>query len=99
MKDNDKMIRFVKNSVADYFNETHEDMKITPDDVYIVWFSKTIQNFKACASYDHPDHMYYELTFHGDRKEVYMDCYKKIDKRTIPFDTSVDDYNNKWYDK
>ena len=104
MKDNDKMIRFVKESVANYFNKVHANDKkyigtLTPDDVYTVWFSKTIQNFKALASYDYPDSMYYEVTFHGDKKEAYMDCYKKVDKMTIPFDTSVDDYNNKWHDK
>ena len=99
IKDNDKMIRFVKKEIVKYFNSKHTDFKLSMDDVYIVWFCKTIQNFKALASYDYPDAMYYEVTFHGDKKEVYIDCYKKEDKLIIPFDTNVDDFNNKWYDK
>ena len=94
-QDNDKMIEFVKKSVADYFNRVHSnDTKyigmMTPDDVFIVWFSKTLKNFKACASYHYWDNMYYEITFNGDSKEAYLDCYKKVDNVKIPFDLNED---------
>lgn len=99
MNDNDKIIKFVKKEIVRYFNERHTDYKLTVDDIYIVWFCKTIQNFKILASYDYTDHMYYEFTFNGDKKEIYMDCYKKTDKIIIPFDINVDNFNNKWYNK
>jgi uncharacterized protein DUF6275 len=49
------------------------------DDVYIVWFCKTLQNWKALVSTDLPDGMYYEITHDGDKGETYIDAYKKFD--------------------
>lgn len=64
----------------DYFN-THVDAtdnkQITMDDVYVVWFSKTLQNWKALVSTNVSDGMYYEITYNGDKKETYVDVYKK----------------------
>lgn len=50
---------------------------ITKDDVYIVWFCKTLQNFKVLLSTTLPDGMYYEVTFDGDKNKYYLDAYKK----------------------
>jgi hypothetical protein len=72
--------------VADYANE-HMDKTdgeiITPDDVYIVWLCKTLQNYKAMVSTKFSDGMYYELTFNGDKRELYLDAYKKVENRAI----------------
>ncbi|WP_302488981.1 DUF6275 family protein [uncultured Mitsuokella sp.] len=66
--------------VAEYFNE-HVDVtnhkKITIEDVYVVWFAKTLQNWKALVSTNIPDGMYYEVTHNGDKNETYVDVYKK----------------------
>ena len=76
----------VKQTVADYANE-HVDktdgVKITEKDVYIVWYCKTLQNWKALASTTLPDGMYYELTVNGDKGEMYLDAYKKFENRKI----------------
>ena len=58
-------------------------MQITVDDVYVVWFCKTLQNWKALASTTVPDGMYYELTYNGDKDEMYLDAYKKCENRCI----------------
>ena len=66
--------------VMDYFNEHVEktdNNKITMDDVYVVWFSKTLQNWKAMVSTTVSDGMYYEVTHNGDKNETYLDAYKK----------------------
>lgn len=47
--------------------------------VYLVWFSKTLQNWKALVSSTLPDGMYYEVTYNGDKKETYIDAYKKVE--------------------
>ena len=77
---NDEMFRLIKKVVVEYFNEELEktdNTNITEDDVYIVWFSKTLQNFKALASTTISDGMYYEITYNGDKGELYLDAYKK----------------------
>lgn len=69
-----------KQLVVDYFNsrvEKADNKKITKDDVYVVWFCKTLQNWKALLSTTVLDGMYYELTHNGDKKETYIDAYKK----------------------
>ena len=38
---------------------------------------KTLQNSKALVSTTLFDGMYYELTYNGDKKELYLDAYKK----------------------
>ena len=30
-----------------------------------------------------PDGMYYEVTYNGDKKEVYLDAYKKFENQKI----------------
>lgn len=81
---------FLKNSrklVSDYTNN-HTDksdslQELIPDDVYIVWSCKTLQNNKALLSTPRPDGMYYEVTYNGDKNEVYFDAYKKFENRKI----------------
>jgi hypothetical protein len=50
---------------------------MTIDDVYVVWYSKSLQNHKALLSTTVCDGMYYELTYNGDKDELYIDAYKK----------------------
>ena len=69
-----------KQIVVDYFNshsDKSENVVIDKNDVYIVWFCKTLQNWKALASTNVADGMYYEITHNGDKKETYVDVYKK----------------------
>ena len=81
-----KFFDLVKGTERDYVNE-HLDKtdgkSITTDDVYVVWYCKTLQNWKALASTTLPDGMYYELTLNGDRAELYFNAYKKFENRCI----------------
>lgn len=86
---NDEMFELCKKVVVDYFNENVEKtdgLKINDENVYIVWFSKTLQNFKALVSTTVSDGMYYEVTYNGDKKELYLDAYKKWENRAIRFE-------------
>ena len=83
---NDEMLDLCKKIVVDYFNENVEKtdgLKINDENVFIVWFSKTLQNFKALVSTTVSDGMYYELTYNGDKKELYLDAYKKWENKCI----------------
>ena len=75
-----------KQIVVDYFNshvDKTDNNEITLDDVYVVWFCKTLQNWKALVSTTVSDGMYYEITHNGDINETYVDAYKKWDNFTI----------------
>ena len=85
MKNNDFEKLCIK-TIVDYFNENAEktdNFKITEENVFIVWSCKTLQNNKAMVSTTVSDGMYYELTYNGDKKELYLDAYKKWENRAI----------------
>jgi len=77
---NNEFINMCVDTVVEYFNE-HVDksdmIMISRDDVFVTWSSKVLQNNKALLSTTVPDGMYYELTYNGDKDELYVDVYKK----------------------
>lgn len=75
--DNDTMLKMAKKAVVKWYNEHNQSCPIGMDDVYIVWFCKVLQNWKALAGTHHQDGMYYEITFDGNNDLVYFDAYKK----------------------
>ena len=50
-------------------------------ELYIVWFSKTLKNWKALLSTDRKFFPYIEVTYNGEKSETYVDIYKKISNR------------------
>lgn len=50
---------------------------LTTDDFYVVWFAKTLQNWKALVSTDAVRGHYWEVTYNGDKQETYIDTYLK----------------------
>lgn len=89
-----KFINFVKNEVADYTNkhlDKTDGKQITPDDVFIVWICKTLQNNKALASTTLFDGMYYEITYNGDKEEFYIDAYKKWENYCVKLESVKDE--------
>ena len=58
-----------------------------PDfDVYSVWKVKVLQNWKYMISSSLPDGKYYEVTYNGDRNELYIDAYVKFENKVIKLD-------------
>jgi hypothetical protein len=78
-----EFIEKAKELVADYTNK-HTDATdgetriISPDEAYVVWSVKALQNSKALLSTPLFDGMYYEVTLNGDKNEIYFDAYKKF---------------------
>lgn len=68
-------------SVANVYNDKFaksEEERLDPEEVKFVWMGKTLQNNKATAITGRKDELYFELTYNGDKDELYIDVYTKM---------------------
>lgn len=75
--------KLVSKYTNDHTDKSDSFQELMPDDVYIVWSCKTLQNNKALLSTPRLDGMYYEVTYNGDKNEIYFDAYKKFENKRI----------------
>lgn len=75
-------VQKAKSAVAEYYNRvlmgggfTHP--VVVEEDVFVVWFVKVLQNWKAMVSTVYEDDRYFEVTYNGDKREAYVDEYVK----------------------
>lgn len=76
----EKALNIVKNYISDHLDKSDGEISF---DVYTVWKVKALQNWKYLISSTLYDGMYYELTYNGDKKEWYLDAYKKFENKVI----------------
>ena len=75
-----KALEIVREYILDHLDKSGPE----PDfEVFIVWKCKALQNWKYLLSSTLFDGMYYEMTYNGDKKEWYLDAYKKFENRVI----------------
>lgn len=68
-----------KKKLVEWYSNEYPLYEIEPDDVFIVWSCKTLQNYKCLVSTTvSGDGIYAEYTFNGDKQELYEDVYKKL---------------------
>ena len=87
---NDEFLKNCKETIVNYFNsrsDKTDKYEICENDVFVVWSCKTLQNNKAMVSTTVSDGMYYELTYNGDKKELYLDAYKKWENKCISIES------------
>ena len=75
-----KFIKAAREAVVKYYNTDMDpgERPLEYDETFVVWFSKTLQNWKALVSTVRGN-SYFELTYNGDKKELYLDYYMKQD--------------------
>ena len=83
--DNDKFIQLCKEKVVEYLANGALSIPsdISTDYVYVVWLNRTLQNNKALLSTIISDGMYYEVTYNGDKNEMYFDVYVHVYNEAI----------------
>lgn len=70
--------------VEDYIRNTH-NINSYLYKCFVVWKCKTIQNVKFIVGTTF-DNTIYELTFNGNKNELYIDVYEKTDKVILKLD-------------
>jgi hypothetical protein len=78
--------KIAKDELVKYINkkaEITDGFQINASYLYVVWFSKTLKNWKCLISTSLPDGMYYECTYNGDTNQLYIDAYKKFDNASV----------------
>ena len=76
----EKALRIVRDYILKRLDKSDPEPEF---DVYTVWKAKALQNWKYLISSTLFDGMYYELTYNGDKKEWYLDAYKKFENIVI----------------
>ena len=71
--------------VKDKLEKTDTHVTFGAHEVYVLWFCKVLQNWKALVSTTLPDGMYYEVTYDGDKQLAYIDAYKKFDNIALSY--------------
>lgn len=82
----DKIINAARTVLFNKFS--YNVNEITQESMYIVWFCKTLQNWKAMVSGVNIEE-YIEVTYNGDTQEVYVDVYKKVCNKCLKDDCGV----------
>lgn len=76
----EKALQIVRDYILKHIDKADPEPEF---DVYTVWKAKALQNWKYLISSTLFDGMYYELTYNGDKKEWYLDAYKKFENTVI----------------
>lgn len=70
---NQKFIDYAKLKVQEWLCRDN----ISTDDIFVVWYAKTLQNHKALLGTRFANY-YFECTYNGDKEEMYVDVYDKV---------------------
>lgn len=81
--ENNHFTKLSFNLVQKYYRDEYDTL-VSVDDLYVVWLVKALQNNKCLISTRYKgDTSYFEFTYNGDEKEIYMDVYEKRMNKAI----------------
>lgn len=100
---NNEFVNLCKGLVVEYVNQSGYTTKggyiphISRCNVFVVWLCKILQNNKALLSTTvDGDTRYYEITYNGDKREVYLDAYDKLQNVCITESMLKGEEDIKW---
>lgn len=78
----DEFRKLAKTSVVNFWNSKGNLVRdyglIEPNDVFVTWQCKAIENFKALLGVSRDgDDLYFEFTLHYNKNRCYLDVYHK----------------------
>ena len=73
----EEFVSFVKRMIKNHYKEFYGCSPISSDDIFAVWYCKTLQNHKVLLGVTGQYDEYFEATYDGDNNKVYLDVYKK----------------------
>lgn len=76
----DHVLSLVRFYVDEHFDKSDPAPEYS---VFIVWQCHILGNVKFLVSTSLHDGMYYEVTWNNDKKEFYLDVYKKFENLCI----------------
>lgn len=83
---NEEFIKLAKDKVDHYTFDVLGYKQISIE-IFVVWQVKVLQNYKALLATDiEGDQHYYEATYNGDKKELYLDVYDKQENKCFKVD-------------
>lgn len=86
--DPDHYIKKAKRCVLTSLDSSFKSHDFDEKDLYVVWFSKTLDNWKALISTDKvlmydDESLYFEVTHDGLKGMTYVDRYDKVSNKAI----------------
>ncbi len=75
-------IECAKREVARLLSDRHR-REVATDKIYVVWQCKALRNYKAILAADTLDELLFEVTYNGEKGEMYVDTYDKIQNAVI----------------
>lgn len=76
---------FIARCRREVFDVATNDLNVNafPSEVQLVWYSKTLQNYKCIMCIPGYQNVY-ECTYNGDKEEFYIDAYEKVLNKALP---------------
>lgn len=80
----DKAQRLIYNYTKERIGKNHNPERLIElYDIKVVWFCKTLKDWKAMVIDLSPGGMFFEVTYNGDKQESYIDAYKKFENVVV----------------
>lgn len=78
---NERVLRIVGEYVDAHIDKSDD---VPQYGIFVVWQCYILGNAKWLISTTLCDGMYYEVTYNKDKREYYLDAYKKFENKCIP---------------